>query len=310
MENRKKPDVVYIAVPSLAVAEVAVTYCEKNNIPSIVDIQDLWPEAFKMVLNIPPFTNLIYSPMEKQANRVYSKADYIVAVSDTYVSRGMQVNEKCKEPLKVYLGKDKENFDMYAICSDDRVEKDTAGCRKIRLAYCGTLGHSYDIPVVLEALRNLTEEEKSRVEFIIMGDGPKRDEFEKLSHGLPTQFTGRLPYAEMVKKLVKCDIVVNPITKGAAQSIINKHMDYAFSGLPVINTQESTEYRNLIDEYQCGINCQCGNADEVTVAIRKLMDNSELRQNMGKNHRKMGEELFDRKVSYGKLIDLILSLKE
>ena len=43
----------------------------------------------------------------------------------------------------------------------------------------------------------------------------------------------------MVGMLGVCDIAVNSISKGAAQSIINKHGDYAAAGLPVVNTQES-----------------------------------------------------------------------
>lgn len=55
-------------------------------------------------------------------------------------------------------------------------------------------------------------------------------------------------YPEMCGRLVACYIAVNPITHGAAQSIINKHGDYAASGLPVVNTQECEEYRNLVGE--------------------------------------------------------------
>lgn len=44
------------------------------------------------------------------------------------------------------------------------------------------------------------------------------------------EFTGRLSYEKMVGLLCSCDIVVNPINKGAAQSITNKVGDYALSG--------------------------------------------------------------------------------
>ena len=51
--SRTKPDVVYCAVPSLTAADLAAKYCEKEQIPFVVDIQDLWPEAFQMVVDIP-----------------------------------------------------------------------------------------------------------------------------------------------------------------------------------------------------------------------------------------------------------------
>lgn len=53
LEKQEKPDIIYCAVPSLDVAKVAAEYAKKNNIRFIIDVQDLWPEAFKMVFNIP-----------------------------------------------------------------------------------------------------------------------------------------------------------------------------------------------------------------------------------------------------------------
>lgn len=58
-------------------------------------------------------------------------------------------------------------------------------------------------------------------------------------------------------------ILRNPIMAGAAQSIINKHADYVASGIPIISTQESEEFRRLIDKYKMGMNCTNGNVDEL-----------------------------------------------
>ena len=120
------------------------------------------------------------------------------------------------------------------------------------------------------------------------------------------EFTGNLSYEKMVGLLCSCDIVVNPINKGAAQSITNKISDYALSGLPVINTQECPEYRNLIERYQCGINCEPGNAEDVALAIMRLMNDEKMRITMGQAHRKLGEEYFDRRKTYPQIIDFIL----
>lgn len=105
--------------------------------------------------------------------------------------------------------------------------------------------------------------------------------------------------------------MVNPITHGAAQSIINKHADYVASGLPVINTQECGEYRNLVDTYQMGFNCENGNSAEVAERIKQLVDNKALRLEMGQNARRCAEERFDRARSYREIVDcLTLSAPE
>ena len=106
--------------------------------------------------------------------------------------------------------------------------------------------------------------------------------------------------------LYACDIAVNPITHGAAGSIINKHADYVAAGLPIINTQESEEFRRLIDDFEMGINCENGNSKEVAQAIQKLIQDTGLRKKMGLNARKCAEQCFDRKTTYRNLTSIIL----
>lgn len=307
LQTRKKPDLVYCAVPSLDIACVAAKYCKKHNVKFIIDIQDLWPEAFKMVFHMPIVSSLIFAPMQRKANKIYKAADAVIAVSETYANRGIKVNKKGASASVVYLGTDKASYDHYAetnAVSEDNDEK------LIKLAYAGTLGSSYDLETVFDALRSMSQDSLERIRFIIMGDGPKRAQFERASNGLPVVFTGDLAYPKMCGILSDCDIAVVPISRGAAQSIINKHMDYAMAGLPVINTQECEEYRNLLDNYECGINCECGNASDVAKAINRLIADENLRKEMGQQSRKMGEELFDRRITYYKIIDVINNMFE
>lgn len=305
LENRQTPDIIYSAVPSLDVADIAAEYCKNNNIRFIIDIQDLWPEAFKMVFNIPILSNIIFFPMKKKANNIYAQADEIIAVSETYAKRAMQSNRNCERAEVVYLGTDLKAFDEYRLSKpiSEREEHLTNQIFKnnhniISLVYVGTLGHSYDITLVLKAMRMLDNSLRDKIQFIVMGDGPLKEKYENEAMGLPVVFTGSIPYPVMVRLLCNCDIAINPIVSGAAQSIINKHMDYAMAGLPVINTQENIEYRNLVDGYKCGINCECGDVGEVCEAIEKLVINKEMRLKLGMNHRKLGEERFAREISY------------
>ena len=135
-------------------------------------------------------------------------------------------------------------------------------------------------------------------------------EFEKDAYQLPVKFTGRLSYEKMVENLSNCDMAINPIRKGSAGSIINKVGDYAMAGLPVINTQECLEYRNLIDIYNAGINCECENEDQIAKAISQLIESKELRNEMGKGNRKLAEEKFDRAITYKEIVMVINSLQK
>lgn len=300
LENRKKPDVIYCAVPSLTAARNTARFCQKNGIRFIIDIQDLWPEAFQMVMNIPVVSNVAFWPFKRIADEIYRTADEVIAVSQTYVDRAMEVNKKVKTGHSVFLGTRLETFDKNV--EENPVSgKDSS---EIWVGYCGTLGSSYDIRCVIDALKILHND---RIRFVVMGSGPRRDEFEKYAQekSVLTEFTGNLPYPVMCGKLAACDIVVNPITHGAAQSIINKHADYVASGLPVINTQECGEYRNLVDTYQMGFNCENGNPAEVAERIKQLVDDKALRLEMGQNARRCAEERFDRARTYREILDCL-----
>ena len=303
IKNRKKPDVIYCVVPSLDVAYLVTKYANENGIRVIVDIQDLWPEAFKMVINIPLISNLLFYPMTSKANMIYKAADEIVAVSQTYVDRAMKVNKKCEKGHSVFLGMELSKFDLYA--SEHTMLNKPSD--EIWIAYIGTLGHSYDLISVIDALKILNDSGINNIKFIVMGDGPLRLKFEEHARSLNVniEFTGKLDYKKMVSTLTSCDIAVNPIIKNSAASIINKHADYVAAGLPIINTQESIEFRTLLDENNAGLNCENNNPKDLADKLLRLCRDDVLRKTMGQNSRNVAENKFDRLQTYKEIIDLL-----
>lgn len=301
LKTRKKPDVIYCAVPSLDCAYVAARYAKQNKIPLILDIQDLWPEAFKMVFRIPVVKDILFLPMAKKADRIYASADHIIGVSKTYCDRAQKVNSKASA-TPVFIGTNLDTFDRNA--KENMVQRQD---NKLVLGYCGTLGHSYDLKCVFDALKIVQSEGYGNVECWVIGRGPLDETFRQYAaeKKVNVVFQGWMPYEQMCGMLSSCDICINPIKKGTAASIINKHADYAASGLPVINTQESAEYRALVDAYRCGINCACADSRSVADAIIYLAGHESERKQMGLNARRMAEELFDRRNAYSEIADLV-----
>ncbi len=299
LRNRNTPDVIYCAIPSLTGPALASRYCRSKDVRYVIDVQDLWPEAFKMIVNIPVISDIAFAPFTLLANEAYRGADAICAVSDTYVKRALKVSRKCKTGEAVFLGTDLSVFDRYAAVEPMMTKPEG----ETWLGYCGTLGTSYNIPCVIDAL---ADADIPGLKFIVMGDGPNGEAFEKyaIEKGVNAVFTGRLKYSEMCSLLSRCDITVNPIVSSSAATIINKHGDYAASGLPVINTQSSQEYRDLVDRYRMGFNCD-NDAKDVADRLRQLVSDRDLRISMGKSARKCAEECFDRVNTYIRLVKAI-----
>ena len=301
LESIEKPDVVYCAIPSLTVAVKASNFCKRNGVKFVVDVQDLWPEAFQMVFKNKLF-HYAFKPMEWYVNRAYASADLAIGVSETYVQRVLSVNKNLNSGVAVFLGNSgllfERSAEKYGKVYNDGV---------IRLCYIGSLSQSYDIKMVVDAVKKASSQIEQRIKFVVVGDGVYKNDFESYAKqkSIDCEFTGRMDYPEMVGVLSSCDIVINPIKKGSAASIINKVGDYAFSGKPVINTQECKEYRKLVDDYNCGINCECENVDDVAAAIIKLAQSPDLRSKMGEAAKQLGKDKFDRRFTYAKIIDAI-----
>lgn len=299
LRSQPLPDLIYQAVPTLDVADAVSKFANKNGIPFVIDIQDLWPEAFKMAFDIPVISDILFYPLKRKANRIYKRADAICAVSETYVKRALAVNKKCKEGHAVFIGINLSTFDGYT-------DKSSQDSERLKIVYCGSLEKSYDITTVIDALTLMD----SPPQFVVIGDGSFRGKFENYAKekNVDTVFTGYLPYGEMCKKMCECDITINPIIGESIASIINKHGDYAASGLPVVNTQNSKEYRDLVEEYNMGFNCESGDATDMAEKIKLLAGNKDLRIEMGRNARRAAIEKFNRELTYNELVSVIKGL--
>lgn len=302
LKQRTKPDIIYCAVPSLDVGLVAVEYAKDSNVQLIIDVQDLWPEAFKMVFSVPGVSNFLLHPMKKRAEHIYTSANKIISVSETYKDRIEKVIAPSKMVLSIYLGTDLSFFDELA--ATRHITKPPS---ELWLVYVGTLGYSYDIISVIDALRILMDKGISNIKFYVIGDGPLRTKFEQYAtaKSIDAVFTGRLDYGKMVGLLKASDIAVNPINSGSAGSIINKHADYAAAGLPVLNTQQCMEYRTLVDDYKMGLNCENNNPSDMANNLLLLYQDQALRQAMGRNSRRLAVERFDRRRTYQQIVNLV-----
>ena len=301
-----KPDVIYSAIPSLTANVRAAQFCKKNGIKYIIDVQDLWPEAFVLAIKN-KLLQQAFKPIAWYINRAYRAADVVVAVSETYMNRALEVNRKNAKGVSVFLGNDGALFDEAR--DSMKVEK-TDGI--LQLCYIGTLGYSYDLKCAVDAVAIYNQQKDlPPMQFLVMGGGPLKEEFENYAKEkkIDTIFTGSLPYPEMVARMCSSDILINPIVKGAAQSITNKVGDYALAGLPVVSTQENKEYRQLVDSYMCGINCRVGNAQDVADALVKLARDPELRKQMGVSARRFGKEKFDRRETYQEIVKVVEDIK-
>ena len=308
LEKEGDYDLIYAEIPPNDVALAAAEYAHRNKIPFVADVNDLWPEAMRMVFDIPTVTDLFFYPLKRDAEKVYSLTSGVIGTSDEYRDRPF-LNQK-RDVLKetVYVGNEISVFDREAEQHADEVQKEEG---TFWVTYAGTIGTSYDIRTMVLAAEELMKQGKTKIRFQILGDGPTREMLENLAKERKIQnvkFTGYVPYEQMAAYLVKSDVLINSFVRKAPQSIVTKIGDYLAAGKPMINTCMSPEFRKKVEQDGFGINIEPEDVRELVNAVEWMYENEAERNDMGNRARKIAEEQFDRPVSYGKIEAMISSL--
>ena len=60
---------------------------DAQGIPFVADINDLWPEAMRMVVDVPVVSDVAFYPFSRDAKRVYQLLAGAVGTSDEYAAR-------------------------------------------------------------------------------------------------------------------------------------------------------------------------------------------------------------------------------
>jgi glycosyltransferase involved in cell wall biosynthesis len=300
----KKMSLYYIAFPTPEAAAVAIWWASKRSIKTVLDVQDTWPEVFNLVKEKKGLYKVFYSFYKNISSYCYRNSNSIVAVSETYLN--VSKSYGALSPMhSCFLGSSKSKL---LSAHADRKTNIKLSKKKtdIVLVYLGTVGASYDLFTVIDAIR-IADLSGPRLSLTIIGDGPSVQKVLDYADRLcvKVNFLGRIPYIDAFFQLEKCDIAVNSFYPKATQSIINKHGDYALARLPVVSNQNCDEYSSLLLEYDAGLVVPCNDPDSFAEAILLLARDSELRKRLSNGSYKMGLSKFDRDKTYPELIEWI-----
>jgi glycosyltransferase involved in cell wall biosynthesis len=295
-------DYVYSAIPTIGAAKACAAFSRSQNIPFILDVQDVWPEGiFFYFKKLKWLAKLMLSPLSKQADTVYAQADVLFGITQTHLNRAVRANKKAQLKQVVYLGTDLAVFDRYSTLKPMYKKKPN----EFLGIYIGTISHSYDVSTFIIAAAAL-KKEGMPVRILVLGDGQNRHKMEKLASQLnaPVDFLGVKPYEEMCGYLKLGDFALHSIVLGSQSSLTTKFCDYCAAGLPVLNSSQNPEIKQIILIHGLGINYQPGNVAEIVLAIQTLALNPNKRAAMGRASRFFAEQMLDRKKIYSALFPL------
>lgn len=152
---------------------------------------------------------------------------------------------------------------------------------RINLTFIGRLAEPKKPELIIEATSGLPEEIKNKINFTIVGDGPKRKILEKLAQdtGVQVEFTGALNRKQSINYLNQSDIFVFISSWEGFPYTILEAMS---CGLPVIASDVGGVDEAISEKNGILVNNEVG---QIHDAILKLVSDQKLRLKLGEQGR-------------------------
>lgn len=152
--------------------------------------------------------NIVMSKRSKIYVKVLEKASANIFVSNALLEKAKSYGYSGKNAVVIPNGYDEEIFKSL---DKESVRKELGICKE-GYKYIGFVGNLVPIKRAdkLGEIFNLIAKVYPNTYFIVVGDGPLREEIKKETEGLNIIFTGRLPQQEVAKWMNALDVMVLP----------------------------------------------------------------------------------------------------
>lgn len=312
--QRPRPDIIVASLPTLENCEAALEYGREYGVPVVVDVRDLWPDAF--LTPVPSFLRPLVKPLlftfERQAQRICREATALVGVSEEYLDWGLQKAGRSRKDGDRVIHHAFERPQLTAEVEMSLASKwEPLGItaeRGLRVCYFGTLGRSAGIGVLAQTARLLAERGRNDIEFVICGGGPREQELKSAVDGLPNvQLPGWVKSDEVAWMMSRSDIGFAAYEANVFQSLPNKPIEYLGGGLPVLTTLPG-ELSDLLHKSDCGASFKVSDCVGMANWLEMCADNPQRRNEMAGNASRLYQEQFAASIVYREFIDYLLDI--
>jgi glycosyltransferase involved in cell wall biosynthesis len=310
IEQQPPPDLIVASFPTVEMSEAAAVFGNAKSAPVIMDVRDLWPDAFLNLVPAPlkPLGKLFLSGLQRQAGRALARSDAIVGVSQSYLDWALNIAQRGRRENDgvIPLGYERSSPSVQALRdAEHRLRGAGVDPERVICWFIGTFGRTYDLETVIEVARALHERHEYRSQFVLSGDGGRLDDCRKLAAGLPNVvFTGWVNSTEIEWLMSVAGIGLAAYVRDAPQSLPNKLFEYLAAGLPIVSSL-GVEAAGLLDSNGCGLTYEPGNPDSLFDQLVRLLDDPLLRKSMSSKALQTFQAKYSTRQVYESFIELI-----
>jgi glycosyltransferase involved in cell wall biosynthesis len=303
----KNVDLVWGTSPPISQGVSAWMLARLKGAKFLFEVRDLWPQ-FAIAVGV--LKNPVLIRLLNWVERfLYRRADQIIVNSPGFVTHIQNLGARNVE--LVPNGADPAMFNP----ADSGVEfrKLHGFGDKFIAIYAGAHGMSNDLGVVLNAAQRLKgDPAATNIQIVLLGDGKDKSDLQRRAQeiGLTNlTFLPSVPKQEIPAALAAADAciaILKPLDEYKT-TYPNKVFDYMAAGRPVVLAIDGV-IRKVVEDGECGIFVEPGDATALAEAILKLAGNPTTSRGMGLNGRRYLEENFSRDKIAKRLINLFEEL--
>jgi glycosyltransferase involved in cell wall biosynthesis len=264
----------------------------------LFDHHDINPELYEAKFGRRDF---FYKMMLAWERWTFRTADVSIATNDSY--KKIAIERGGMKPDRVFVVRSGPDLRRLRILPPDPSLK--KGARYL-VGYVGVMGKQEGIDYLLRAAHYIIHDIGRRdVHFGLVGGGTELEEMKRYARELGISdyvtFTGRVPDQEMLAMLNTADVCVNPDIANEMndKSTMNKIMEYMALGKPIVQF-DLTEGR--FSAQNASLYARKNDETDMAGKIVQLLDDPELREQMGKFGRSRVENELEWKYEVPKLL--------
>lgn len=301
---RGQYDLLYASSPPLFVGAAALAIKKLRRIPFVFEVRDLWPESAVALGELNNRTALVWATRLEEA--CYRQAGRIVVVTSGIQQRLLN---RGISPEKLILIPNGANTDLFRFDSTERQRKRA----ELKLGdafvaiYAGIHGVAQGLETIVEAARIL--QDKAGIHFLLVGDGPKKNEIAHLvgQYGLNNlTLLPEQPRDAIPAFISAADVALIPLRNLELfkSALPSKMFDAWACQRPVLLSVEG-EARQIMDRAGGGVFVPPEDPQALAQTILEMRDTPDVRKKMGLAGREFTVQHYSRQAQAEKLIHLL-----
>ena len=304
-KNRKEIECIYLNTWPLLSQYLIVKASKKYSIPSVIHVQDIYPESLSSKIRI--FGNIIRMmllPIDNYSLRNVSK---IVAISDKMLKTLIQTRDISAFKIEIVQNWQNEGeFIKYKESHATQNAIETKG-KPFTFMYLGNIGPVAGVDFLIESFAKANLKETL---LVIAGSGSNKGNCLKIAESFKNsriEFYD-VPSGKVPEIQEKADVMLLNVRKGSAMnSIPSKLPAYMFSEKPILaSIDKESDTAHAIMKANCGWVVPPEDIDALSIAMRTIVSTPELdMKSFARNGFIYAMENYSKKTNLQKLVSII-----